>query len=88
VSTSSQAEDPTGQGYVPFTTKEMISTAHNLGLLVTPWTVNHLNVVEQLIEWGVDGIITDYPEQVRRFAELKGKKVAPKVSVERVRKCL
>lgn len=88
VSSDSKATDPADAGYLAFTTKEMITAAHNLGLLVKPWTVNRLNIVDQLLEWGTDGIITDYPEQVRRYAEYKGKKVSPKFSSERVHKCL
>jgi glycerophosphoryl diester phosphodiesterase len=42
-----------------FTSKEMISEAHRLGIEVKPWTVNNLSIVEELVEWGVDGIITD-----------------------------
>ena len=87
MSYDSKANDPADAGYLAFTTKEMITAAHGLGLLVKPWTVNRLNIAEQLLEWGTDGIITDYPEQVRRLAEHKGKKVAPKFSSERVHKC-
>jgi hypothetical protein len=42
-----------------FTSNKMISEAHRLGIEVKPWTVNNLSVVEELVEWGVDGIITD-----------------------------
>ena len=36
-----------------------------LGLVVTPWTVNNRADMERLIDWGVDGIITDYPSTLR-----------------------
>jgi glycerophosphoryl diester phosphodiesterase len=29
-----------------------------------PWTVNDPKIVEELIELGIDGIITDYPDMV------------------------
>ena len=41
------------------TTKEMIDTAHKLGLQVKPYTVNRMNIVEQLLDWKADGIISD-----------------------------
>ena len=39
--------------------------AKNLGLEVVPWTVNDPADMERLIDWGVDGIITDYPDRLR-----------------------
>lgn len=46
-------------------TEENIAEAHELGLVVTPWTVNNRADMERLIDWGVDGIITDYPSTLR-----------------------
>jgi hypothetical protein len=37
----------------------MVAEVHKNGMLVKPWTVNRLNIVEQIYAWGVDGIITD-----------------------------
>ena len=34
---------------------------HNQGIKVIPWTVNEKEQMEKMIEIGVDGIITDYP---------------------------
>jgi glycerophosphoryl diester phosphodiesterase len=34
------------------------------GFKVLTWTVNDTNRISKLISWGVDGIITDYPEYV------------------------
>ena len=35
----SPVSDPNMPGYVPYTTREMISEAHRLGMEVKPWTV-------------------------------------------------
>ena len=43
-------------------TAENINKAHEEGLLVIPWTVNEVADMQRLIDWGVDGIITDYPD--------------------------
>ena len=43
-------------------TQERIAEAHELGLLVIPWTVNDLDDMQRLIEWGVDGLISDRPD--------------------------
>ncbi|RPD58375.1 PLC-like phosphodiesterase [Lentinus tigrinus ALCF2SS1-6] len=82
------ATDPEMEGYVPFITKMMIDTAHQLGLLVKPWTVNRMNIVEQLLKWKADGIISDYPNVVRRLAKHRGLPVAPKFPKQRVLSCL
>ncbi len=42
-----------------------IEAAHALGLKVIPWTVNKPAAMENLIEMGVDGAITDYPDRLR-----------------------
>ncbi len=57
--------DPDMEGYASFTTKEMIDAAHQLGLKVKPWTVNRMNIVEQLLDWNADGIISDCTSRCR-----------------------
>ncbi len=41
---------------------DLIREAHDLGLLVIPWTVNTLAEMQRLKTLGVDGLITDYPD--------------------------
>jgi glycerophosphoryl diester phosphodiesterase len=43
----------------------LVKEAKSLGLEVVPWTVNDPADMERLIDWGVDGIITDYPDRLR-----------------------
>ncbi|OJA18797.1 hypothetical protein AZE42_00855 [Rhizopogon vesiculosus] len=76
------------EGFSHFTTPEMISEAHRLGMKVIPFTVNRLDRVEGLIKDGADGIITDYPNVVRRWAKQQGLLVAPKYPKQRVFSCL
>jgi glycerophosphoryl diester phosphodiesterase len=42
-----------------------LADAHALGLKVLPWTVNERGDMRSLIDLGVDGIITDYPDRLR-----------------------
>ncbi|KAJ3496603.1 hypothetical protein NLJ89_g10462 [Agrocybe chaxingu] len=84
----SLAADPSQPGYVPFTTKAMIDQAHKNGMLVKPWTVNRVSIAEQLFNLGVDGIITDYPTQIRRFIQQRGQPVASPFSEATVMSCL
>jgi glycerophosphoryl diester phosphodiesterase len=46
-------------------TPPRIAEAHTLGLKVLPWTVNETADMAQLIDAGVDGIISDYPDRLR-----------------------
>lgn len=43
-------------------TPELIADAHERGMKVVPWTVNTTGEMRNLLEMGVDGIITDYPD--------------------------
>ncbi len=46
--------------------------AHDLGLRVVVWTVNAAEDIGRMIELGVDGIISDYPDRVRGAAQAFG----------------
>ena len=41
-----------------------INAMHKKGMKVIPWTINDPVIMKKLIEIGVDGIITDYPNSV------------------------
>lgn len=41
--------------------EKAVALCHEKGMKVVPWTVNDRKRMEKLVEWGVDGIITDYP---------------------------
>ncbi|HKO87589.1 MAG TPA: glycerophosphodiester phosphodiesterase [Burkholderiales bacterium] len=51
---------------------ENVAEAHALGLGVVVWTVNDAAGIENMIDLGVDGIISDYPNRLRKVAESKG----------------
>jgi glycerophosphoryl diester phosphodiesterase len=44
--------------------RKAVEWAHNKGMKVVPWTVNTTKDMQRLQEWGVDGIITDYPDRI------------------------
>ena len=56
-------------------TPAMVTEAHALGVTVIPWTVNTTADMEQLMDLGVDGIITDYPTRLRTVMEQRGLKL-------------
>lgn len=43
--------------------QEIVENLQKEGMAVIPWTVNDTNEMQELIGWGVDGIITDYPDR-------------------------
>jgi glycerophosphoryl diester phosphodiesterase len=47
-------------------TPDNVREATAVGLQVIPWTVNEPADMARLIEMGVDGMITDYPDRLRR----------------------
>ncbi|WWD09248.1 hypothetical protein V865_007370 [Kwoniella europaea PYCC6329] len=86
---ASLAVDPAEEGWIGFVNKTMVDTAHSLGLQVKPWTANRKNLFEYLFDIGVDGIITDYPHELRRLLEHKGTyPLAPLGEVDRIMGCL
>ncbi|WP_193182262.1 glycerophosphodiester phosphodiesterase [Nisaea sediminum] len=44
-------------------TKEAVEAAHAEGLTVVVWTVNETTDMKRMVDLGVDGIITDYPDR-------------------------
>jgi glycerophosphoryl diester phosphodiesterase len=54
-------------------TVALVTQAQALGLRVIPWTVNTATDLDSMIELGVDGLISDYPDRV--VATLKQKKI-------------
>ena len=54
-------------GYAPYTTRQMVQDAHAAGMRVIPWTVDDVATMQSLIDIGVDGLITDYPDRLRQL---------------------
>lgn len=47
--------------YYKLVTPKLMNYAKEVGMRVIPWTVNAPDAMQQMLELGVDGIITDYP---------------------------
>ena len=50
-------------------TPRLIRAAHRRGLAVHVWTIDEPETMRNLIEWGVDAIITDYPDRLLALRE-------------------
>ena len=53
--------------------KESLAKAKSLGLRIIPWTVNEPGDIARVLELGVDGIISDYPDRVLQALKRRGK---------------
>jgi glycerophosphoryl diester phosphodiesterase len=53
-------------------TRENVDEAQRLGLKVVVWTVNTETEIRNMIALRVDGIISDYPDLLRRVADEMG----------------
>lgn len=65
----------TDPDYEPYTTPELVTRAHDAGLAVIPWTVNDKPTMASLMNAGVDGLITDYPDRLRELMAQRGLKL-------------
>ena len=55
--------------YLGDLTREAVKEARSLGLKVVVWTVNSPADMRRVIEWGVDGVISDRPDLLRKTAD-------------------
>lgn len=64
-----KVKDAHGTIWSPFykdVDEQAIREAHALGLQVVVWTVNDPADMKRMVEWGVDGLITDRPDVFRK----------------------
>lgn len=52
-----------------FLTKSVVKEIHALGKKVNVWTVNEKTDMQKMIDLGVDGIITDFPDRLMEIVE-------------------
>ncbi|HVI48085.1 MAG TPA: glycerophosphodiester phosphodiesterase family protein [Chitinophaga sp.] len=49
-------------------TPDLVKAAHAKNIQVIPWTVDEPDTMQQLLSYGVDGIITNYPDRLINIA--------------------
>jgi glycerophosphoryl diester phosphodiesterase len=49
-----------------YVSKEYVEEAHENNIMVNPWTVNKQKDIIKMVEYGVDGIITDVPNIAKK----------------------
>ncbi|MEU6098185.1 glycerophosphodiester phosphodiesterase [Streptomyces sp. NPDC047079] len=66
------AQVPESQSGVPVVDHRFVRTAHALGLQVHVWTINEPEDMHRLLDLGVDGIMTDHIDTLRKVLEDRG----------------
>lgn len=64
------------QVYSPFyllVTPELVKAVHERGMKIIPWTVNDQRDIGIILDMGVDGLITDYPDIAKSLLEWRSK---------------
>ena len=51
--------------------KPLVEKIKSMGMQIIPWTVNSEEVANGLIEYNIDGIITDYPDRIIKIMSKK-----------------
>ncbi|GAA3802187.1 glycerophosphodiester phosphodiesterase [Streptomyces chiangmaiensis] len=66
------AQVPESQWGIPVVDRRFVRTAHARGLQVHVWTINEPDRMHRLLDLGVDGIITDHIDTLRKVLEDRG----------------
>ncbi len=66
------AHVPVRLGRLPIQSERLARRAHRLGVRVVVWTVDDASLMHQLLDVGVDGIITDRPDVLRSVMISRG----------------
>jgi glycerophosphoryl diester phosphodiesterase len=66
------AHVPVRLGSVPIVVERLASHAHRIGVRVNVWTVDDPHLMHELLDMGVDGIITDHPDVLREVLIARG----------------
>ncbi|MGH7962296.1 MAG: glycerophosphodiester phosphodiesterase [Candidatus Binatia bacterium] len=65
---------------IPLVTAETVAAAHTLGCEVHVWTINEPQEMEQLLDLGVDGIMSDFPERMLTVARRRSSVPLPRAT--------
>lgn len=63
---------PIRLGRLPVHSPSLVRRSHRLGVRVVVWTVNEPTLMDELLDMGVDGIITDRPDVLRTVLIRRG----------------
>jgi glycerophosphoryl diester phosphodiesterase len=58
-------------------TPRLVRDFHRRGVLVHVWTVNEIADMERLLDWGVDGLVTDRPDRLAEVLHRRTQRPLP-----------
>ncbi len=58
---------PANASFLNVVNKDFVTAAHNQNIQVHVWTINDEDEMKKLIDFGVDGIMTDYPDKLLKI---------------------
>jgi glycerophosphoryl diester phosphodiesterase len=67
---------PVYAGSLPFVTAPLLRAARTLGIAVHVWTINDVAEMHQLLDAGVDGLMSDYPDRLLEVVNERARKTA------------
>jgi len=75
---------PKFYGPLPVHSARLVELAHDLGLKVMMWTIDDAAAITQLLDQGVDGVITDRPDVLREVLIARDAWIPQGLEVDRV----
>jgi glycerophosphoryl diester phosphodiesterase len=66
------AQVPTHQGPIPLVTERFVEAAHGRGIQVHVWTIDDPAEMARLLDLGVDGLMTDRPQDLKDLLTARG----------------
>jgi glycerophosphoryl diester phosphodiesterase len=61
----------------PHLDRSQINIAHELGLKVLAWTVDDTTQMTQMLDMGIDGLVTNRPDRAIQLLKARGKYRTP-----------
>jgi glycerophosphoryl diester phosphodiesterase len=59
-------------------TPGLLAAAHGLGVAVHVWTIDEASEMHRLLDWGVDGLMSDYPDRLLGVVKERARGSAPR----------
>jgi glycerophosphoryl diester phosphodiesterase len=69
---------PERAGHLRILTPALLAAAHRRGVAVHVWTIDDVTDMHRLLDWGVDGLMSDYPDRLLGVVKDRARLAAPR----------
>jgi glycerophosphoryl diester phosphodiesterase len=69
---------PERAGHLRILTPRLLTAAHRRGVAVHVWTIDDVTDMHRLLDWGVDGLMSDYPDRLLGVVKDRARTAAPR----------